>query len=1341
LEKKSPVKHKGFQSRFFVLTPLSFRYFKAQKKGPPMEKKGELPIHSIRVVRQMVSTNSSSASALLDDRIAIDFGSEHRQFLLKAPSVQDATAWVQMLQLAMQGYKLLQGASQEIEAVVGHKKKWWKASLKNNGADKMTIAQQWDYWDGMKDKLQILPPKSATEPIADTTADVVADRLANDPDSDEYEEDDEAEDDEEKEDDEEAEDDEELEHNREAKAEDQQATPNHRCEPLFPPMPPPSPKVQSDSCSDIEPKVHDAKDTSDTDAHAGRPCQPTPPIEGISDDLGQEQDAAKAAPACAQAEVQVLQRQTEHMQAELLQTRVASVAESVRGDKGYGRRGSHWDRGVELQMRALAAVAVTQEEATDLENRRLGLGKRGWLVLQTVRSNRAQKRWMVLEEGILKHYPSEKNEMREKARMRKAAEKEAKREQRQKAAEAKRVANAKGKKQAVSRRPSFTRKTVYRKKDKLNELELSPTTRLSVFHSHRLSDIPVFSVEDNAKTWKLQAADVDEMQKWLDVLKCSLDMIRQGYEDERGGATGTQICSQVNPMVMQTAQISTKANVQEQQEEVQTQTDQQQDEKEEEETHEEKHEEQQLKSKNRFKLPAAPQNPEQQDAKAFGHSTATADESLDEVQLPHHSNQHRSQTDETKTDMGQTLLVTTTSGYLVKRAISSQRNWKRRYFELDHTTAKLRYWKKEDEAKPNHGTGGGSDSTGGGGATDSSNSKGCLVLTALSRVHAVNPTSSAERETLRKHLMELSLGGETRVTLSIAAASAEDRARWLTAFRAVIDQLIQRDRAPAVARAVAVRDESHKVEMERARVAALAQQVDANEQLISAITRNDAALAAAAAELAAERGAKERQKLEHMRALQQVRRDHQRELAEAVKAKEAALHEEYATASAAAVAAAAADSASAMADRASQYIGFFDRTGLNFHKDLNSSFHSAAANRSARNAHGTQARIGRMGPDTTKLYRVRDFDGVATKATPQTSRINSVNHNSNISALERTTVTATSSYFVPSHVDYRVTGGMVRVIPVPVPVRVGASSSSSSSCGGAGGPAPAHAHGRPRVQHGRPQRYKWRAHVMCQGVERSLGLYDTKGEGEAACRDWNDAHSHPALSVASNRRDVTGLYGGSAIGTAIGKTADKTVLTASSQRRYDYSFRPTEFNVEQAPERERGRELGVGWSGVGDGYSATGPYKALATGPYKALASSSGSSGTQFVHSCTRLGPPVINDRFKGRIDALTRTTPRLWTDPSTNLSAMTSVHSSNLPSRPLLAGPAWARAQRRVQAASLAIACAPPLRARAMYTVPSPDQPPPPPPPPPTMSASTTKLGNITYCGHHYDPPMQTLP
>ena len=64
-----------------------------------MEKKGELPIHSIRVVRQMVSTNSSSASALLDDRIAIDFGSEHRQFLLKAPSVQDATAWVQMLQL------------------------------------------------------------------------------------------------------------------------------------------------------------------------------------------------------------------------------------------------------------------------------------------------------------------------------------------------------------------------------------------------------------------------------------------------------------------------------------------------------------------------------------------------------------------------------------------------------------------------------------------------------------------------------------------------------------------------------------------------------------------------------------------------------------------------------------------------------------------------------------------------------------------------------------------------------------------------------------------------------------------------------------------------------------------------------------------------------------------------------------------------------------------------------------------------------------------------------------------------------------------------------------------
>ena len=43
LMKKSPVKHKGFQMRWFQLTPLSFRYYKMHKKGSRervIEKKG-----------------------------------------------------------------------------------------------------------------------------------------------------------------------------------------------------------------------------------------------------------------------------------------------------------------------------------------------------------------------------------------------------------------------------------------------------------------------------------------------------------------------------------------------------------------------------------------------------------------------------------------------------------------------------------------------------------------------------------------------------------------------------------------------------------------------------------------------------------------------------------------------------------------------------------------------------------------------------------------------------------------------------------------------------------------------------------------------------------------------------------------------------------------------------------------------------------------------------------------------------------------------------------------------------------------------------------------------------
>ena len=39
------------------------------------------------------------------------------------------------------------------------------------------------------------------------------------------------------------------------------------------------------------------------------------------------------------------------------------------------------------------------------------------------------------------------------------------------------------------------------------------------------------------------------------------------------------------------------------------------------------------------------------------------------------------------------------SGYLVKRAVNSGRNWKKRYFVLENTT--LRYYKKEGQKKAN----------------------------------------------------------------------------------------------------------------------------------------------------------------------------------------------------------------------------------------------------------------------------------------------------------------------------------------------------------------------------------------------------------------------------------------------------------------------------------------------------------------------------------------------------------------------------------------------------------------------------------------------------------------
>ena len=122
--KKSPVKHKGFQMRWFQLTPFALRYYKmhkAGKSGRVIEKKGELPMHAIRVVRQMVSVRGSRVAekqaksslphsnlepdpSMLDKRIAIDFGSAQRQFLLKAPSVYEAASWVQILQLAMEAY-------------------------------------------------------------------------------------------------------------------------------------------------------------------------------------------------------------------------------------------------------------------------------------------------------------------------------------------------------------------------------------------------------------------------------------------------------------------------------------------------------------------------------------------------------------------------------------------------------------------------------------------------------------------------------------------------------------------------------------------------------------------------------------------------------------------------------------------------------------------------------------------------------------------------------------------------------------------------------------------------------------------------------------------------------------------------------------------------------------------------------------------------------------------------------------------------------------------------------------------------------------------------------------
>ena len=180
LLKKSPVRHKSYQRRWFQLTPFWLRYYKMHSKprkgGKVCEKKGEIPIPCILVVRQMVSVSHDGTAkksksytyadtTMLDDRFAIDFGAEKRQFLLKAQSVEDAQMWVSLIQLAMKAYKLHFSKGPELPrpSITGRQHKWWKAdSPQKHKPDvremhNLTNPEQWEYWE--EAKARFAPPE------------------------------------------------------------------------------------------------------------------------------------------------------------------------------------------------------------------------------------------------------------------------------------------------------------------------------------------------------------------------------------------------------------------------------------------------------------------------------------------------------------------------------------------------------------------------------------------------------------------------------------------------------------------------------------------------------------------------------------------------------------------------------------------------------------------------------------------------------------------------------------------------------------------------------------------------------------------------------------------------------------------------------------------------------------------------------------------------------------------------------------------------------------------------------------------------------------------------------
>jgi hypothetical protein len=155
-----------------MLTPFWLRYYKmhskpqkGKRKGEICEKKGEIPIPCIQVVRQMVTVSHDGTlkknksytyadTTMLDDRFAIDFGAEKRQFLLKATSVEDAKMWVNLIQLAMKAYKLQFSTIPALPraSITGKQHKWWKADGKKHKpsigqADQLSNPEQWEYWD------------------------------------------------------------------------------------------------------------------------------------------------------------------------------------------------------------------------------------------------------------------------------------------------------------------------------------------------------------------------------------------------------------------------------------------------------------------------------------------------------------------------------------------------------------------------------------------------------------------------------------------------------------------------------------------------------------------------------------------------------------------------------------------------------------------------------------------------------------------------------------------------------------------------------------------------------------------------------------------------------------------------------------------------------------------------------------------------------------------------------------------------------------------------------------------------------------------------------------------